>query len=162
MDLKNKLILDACCGGRMFWYNKKHPNTLYIDNRKIGIGHIDQRNCQHNVNPDILMDFRSLDLPDNHFKLIVWDPPHILDMNKTSIYCKKYGSLNSESWQTDLKKGFSECWRVLDNYGILIFKWCEVSIRINKVVNLFPEDPLFGHPIMSKANTHWLCFMKIK
>ena len=24
-----KKILDACCGGRMFWFDKKHPNVLY-------------------------------------------------------------------------------------------------------------------------------------
>lgn len=32
--MKEKLILDACCGGRMFWFNKKHPNALYVDQRK--------------------------------------------------------------------------------------------------------------------------------
>jgi len=74
-DLKNKFILDACCGGRMFWINKKHPNTLYIDNRKAKRGHVNQRGCKHSVNPDILMDFRNMDLPNGHFKLIVWDPP---------------------------------------------------------------------------------------
>lgn len=61
----------------------------------------------------------------------------------------------------DLKRGFNECWRVLAPYGVLIFKWNEAEIRLKKVVELFPEEPLFGHPIMSKTRTHWLCFMKI-
>lgn len=26
--LNNKFILDACCGGKMFWFNKNHPNTM--------------------------------------------------------------------------------------------------------------------------------------
>lgn len=26
-------ILDACCGGRMFYFEKNHPNVLYIDRR---------------------------------------------------------------------------------------------------------------------------------
>ncbi|QHJ78327.1 MAG: hypothetical protein [Bacteriophage sp.] len=26
-------ILDACCGSKMFWYNKHEPHTTYIDNR---------------------------------------------------------------------------------------------------------------------------------
>ncbi len=43
MDLKNKFILDACCGGRMMWFNKKHPNVLYIDNRKEEKGFLKQR-----------------------------------------------------------------------------------------------------------------------
>jgi len=29
-----KKILDACCGGRMCWINKMHPNALYVDIRK--------------------------------------------------------------------------------------------------------------------------------
>ena len=29
-----KFILDACCSGRMMWFNKKHPNATYIDIRK--------------------------------------------------------------------------------------------------------------------------------
>ena len=161
MNLDNKFILDACCGGRMFWINKKHPNTLYIDNRTVEIGHIDQRGRRHCVKPDLVMDFRSMDLPDEHFRLIVWDPPHLKTLTKTSILRKKNGSLNAETWQADLKQGFSECWRVLRPYGVLIFKWSETEIRLNKVIGLFSQKPLFGHPIMSKTRTHWLCFMKI-
>ncbi|MCT3601566.1 SAM-dependent methyltransferase, partial [Lactobacillus acidophilus] len=26
-------ILDACCGGKMFWFNKHEPHTTYLDNR---------------------------------------------------------------------------------------------------------------------------------
>jgi len=29
-----KFILDACCSVKAMWYNKKHPNTVYIDIRK--------------------------------------------------------------------------------------------------------------------------------
>ena len=32
--LENKFILDACCGCRMMWNNKQHPNVLYMDIRK--------------------------------------------------------------------------------------------------------------------------------
>jgi hypothetical protein len=27
------LILDACCGSRMFWFDKGNPNCLFIDKR---------------------------------------------------------------------------------------------------------------------------------
>ena len=30
-------ILDACCGGRMFYFEKNHPNVLYIDRRRLAI-----------------------------------------------------------------------------------------------------------------------------
>lgn len=29
----DKIILDACCGSRMFWFNKKHPNAIFADIR---------------------------------------------------------------------------------------------------------------------------------
>jgi|GEM_PF-4955529 len=38
--LEGKFILDACCGSRMFWFNKKHPNTLYMDIREYDKGDI--------------------------------------------------------------------------------------------------------------------------
>ncbi len=99
----DKFILDAACGGRMFWFNKNHPNTLYIDNRKAEKGHIEVR-YNHNVDPDIIMDFRDLKFSDKSFKLVVWDPPHLINLSPKSWVSKKYGSLNPETWQSDLKK----------------------------------------------------------
>ena len=26
-------ILDACCGSRMFWFDKENKNAIYMDNR---------------------------------------------------------------------------------------------------------------------------------
>jgi len=31
--MSKKFILDACCGGKMFWFNKEHPNVMFADNR---------------------------------------------------------------------------------------------------------------------------------
>lgn len=28
-----KQILDACCGSRMFWFDKEHPATVFMDNK---------------------------------------------------------------------------------------------------------------------------------
>ena len=157
---ETKFILDACCGGRMFWFDKHQPNTLYIDNNPRGPGICKERpNFQ--VNPDIVMDFRALALPDKRFKLVVWDPPHLKTLKETSIMRKKFGCLQAETWQADLTKGFKECWRVLDDYGVLIFKWCDIEIPLLEVLKLFKEEPLFGHSTGSKEKTKWLCFMKI-
>lgn len=158
--MKEKFILDACCGSRMFWFNKKHPNALYIDSRIEKAGYIKSRRYRE-VKPDKKMDFRSLKFSDKSFKLVVWDPPHRTDFTKTSIMAKNYGILNKETWQWDLKKGFDECWRVLENYGILIFKWCDRQIKAKTLIKIFGEEPLFGHPTKSNATTHWFCFMKI-
>ncbi len=155
-----KFILDACCGGRLFWFNKKHPNTIYIDNRIRNKGHVDDR-YNHCIIPDRVMDFRKLDFPDKSFKLVVFDPPHLIGKPDGCRMTKKYGSLNPETWQSDLKKGFDECWRVLEDYGVLIFKWNDASKKRKEILNILGKQPLFGHPNGSKIPTHWFCFMKI-
>ena len=67
------------------WFDKHHPNAIYIDNRLASKGHIQKGfNPNHEVSPDIVMDFRKMDLPDNSFKLVVWDPPHMKTLTETS------------------------------------------------------------------------------
>lgn len=157
-----KFILDACCGGRMFWFDKKQKNTIYIDNRTAEKGHIGNGyNPNHEVHPDIIMDFRDLKFEDKSFKLVVFDPPHLFSLTETSVMRKKFGCLNEDTWREDLKKGFDECWRVLDDYGTLIFKWNEVEIPFSEVLTVLKERPLFGHPTAKHGKTMWCCFMKI-
>ncbi len=159
--MKNeKLILDACCGARLFWFNKKHPNTIYIDNRRRDKGYNDYR-PNREINPDKIMDFRKLKFFNKTFKLVVMDPPHIFSKGENFRMVKDYGWLDRETWREDIKKGFDECWRVLDDYGVLIFKWNEASVKRKEVLEVIGREPLFGHPNGSKIPTHWLCFMKI-
>ena len=157
--MKDKFILDACCGGRMFWFDKKCKCVMFGDNRDFEDTLCDGRKLV--IKPDIIMDFRDLKFQNNSFKLVVFDPPHMKTLGQTSMFRKKFGCLNVETWPHDLKQGFKECWRVLDDYGVLIFKWNEAEIKLKTVLALFPEEPLFGHPTRSKSNTHWLTFMKI-
>lgn len=156
---KEKFILDAGCGGRQFWFDKNHPNTLYIDNRIAEKGHWSRR-PNHEVKPDIVMDTRRMDFPDRRFKLIIWDPPQIF-FSENSELKKKYGALDKKTWREDLKLSFEECWRVLEDYGVLIFKWNESCVSTKEVLSLFDQQPLFGHPSGSKSKTKWMCFMKI-
>jgi SAM-dependent methyltransferase len=155
-------ILDAACGGRRFWFNKEHPDVLYIDNRPtdsemIGKG----KNARiHECSPDRVMDFRKLDLPDNHFSLVVFDPPHFTSLGENSYMAKKYGKLDRTTWRDDLTKGFAECFRVLRPGSFLIFKWNEHDIPLREVLALTPIRPLFGHPSGKTQKTHWVCFMK--
>lgn len=164
--MADKFILDACCGARMFWFNKRHPNALFIDNRVAPRGHVEAR-PNHEVNPDMVMDFRELKFPDKSFKLVVFDPPHLVSLGAKSWMAKKYGVLSKSTWQDDLKRGFEECWRVLADYGVLIFKWSEEgegksrSKPLSQLLALFGRQPLFGHTTGSKSNTHWMCFMKM-
>ena len=156
----NEIILDVCCGGRQFWFNKENPNTIYMDNRVREKGHNYHR-INHEVKPDIVADFRKIPFDNNKFRLVVFDPPHIFAKNENGVITKQSGYLNKETWKVDLLKGFNECIRVLQPEGVLVFKWNECRIKKKEVLDLFPLKPLFGHPSGSKSKTHWLCFMKI-
>lgn len=160
----NKIILDACCGGRSFWFDKDNENTLFIDKRRVDpciVGN-GKNGRKFEVNPDLQMDFRNLDIESNTFKLVVFDPPHFSSLGEKSYMAKKYGKLDKNTWKDDLRKGFSECFRVLKNEGILIFKWNKHDIPLREVLSLTSYQPLFGHPSGKKQLTHWVCFMKLE
>jgi len=158
--MAEKLILDATCGGRMMWFNKAHPNAIYIDKRKEEKGFVEER-PNYEVNPDIQMDFTELQFPDKKFKLVVWDPPHMKDRKYHPDWVRdKYGVLDIQDWQEVIKKGFKECMRVLDDHGILVFKWNEQRIRKSTILKLLDQQPLFGHTTDIKGYTHWMVFMK--
>lgn len=157
--MAKKLILDPCCSGRMFWFNKHHPNVIYTDVREEDKGFIKDR-PEFEIKPDVIMDFRALKFPDKTFKMVVFDPPHIIRFGNKSWMSQKYGMLG-KTWKEDLTKGFNECWRVLEDYGTLVFKWSEAEISVKEVLSLFPFEPLFGHPTARSGNTKWFIFMKI-
>lgn len=153
-----KKILDACCGGRMFWFNKQNPLVTYMDNRSF-----EERmsNGQHFVvSPDVVADFREMPFPDNTFKLVIFDPPHLLHAGESSWLAKKYGRLDAKTWRDDISKGFDECFRVLEPDGILVFKWSETNIRTSEILKLAPQKPLIGHRSGKYNKTHWMLFMK--
>lgn len=154
----NKPILDATCGGRMMWFDKRNPACLYIDSRSgIKASLCDGREFQ--VDPDIQADFRRMPYADNSFKLVVFDPPHLVHVGDKAYMAIKYGKL-SGNWEDVLRDGFRECMRVLDDYGTLIFKWCEIQIPVSKIIQVIGTEPLFGHKSGKAAKTHWMAFMK--
>jgi ubiquinone/menaquinone biosynthesis C-methylase UbiE len=59
-----------------------------------------------------------------------------------------------------LRKGFSECFRVLEPNGVLVFKWNETQIKVSEILKLTTEKPVFGHISGKRANTHWFVFLK--
>ena len=62
---ETKIILDACCGSRMFWFDKKNPNTLFIDKRSETITAKDRDKIRTiEVKPDIVADFTNLPIND--------------------------------------------------------------------------------------------------
>ena len=156
---EGKMILDACCGPRMMWFNKEHPDAIYMDIRKDKFVACDGRKI--NVDPDLIADFRNMPFEDESFKLVVFDPPHFNSLGENSYTAQKYGKLFS-TWETDLKSGFDECMRVLEPNGILIFKWNEFQIKASTIIQLYGTEPLFGHKSGKNSLTLWMTFMKTK
>jgi len=150
-------VLDACCGGRQFWFDKLDTRAIFVDNRVFSGQLCDGREFE--VCPDVVGDFRDLPFLDASFKLVVFDPPHLVRCGESSWSNLKYGRLGPE-WREDLRRGFAECFRVLEPGGVLIFKWNEIQIPIGEVLALTEERPLFGHRSGKRSNTHWICFIK--
>jgi ubiquinone/menaquinone biosynthesis C-methylase UbiE len=147
-------ILDACCGSRMFWFDKQNNNVLYMDNRQVSETLCDGRKLE--VNPCVVADFRNMPFEDNSFYLVVFDPPHLLKVGENSWLAKKYGKLGQD-WKGDIAQGFKECMRVLKPNGTLIFKWNEEQITLKEILSIIDFKPLFGN---KRSKTHWLVFMK--
>ena len=147
----------------MMWFDKSDPRALFHDKRNERC-EIPPNKAYPNgttvvVEPDVVGDFTSLEFPDNTFRLVVFDPPHVRNLDPSSDIAKKYGYL-VESWRSELRAGFSECFRVLQPGGILIFKWGDVDISLSSVLDLVDEKPLFGHTSGYRAGSHWITFMK--
>lgn len=155
--MNKKKILDACCGSRMFWFNKTNPDVVFADIRTESHILCDGRPLE--IRPDVQMDFTAMPFEDGSFKLVVFDPPHMKSLGKSSWMAKKYGVLKP-TWQRDIKAGFDECMRVLVPEGILIFKWNEKEVKLTEVLKIIKVQPLFGHVTGKHGRTIWLCFMK--
>lgn len=149
-----KKILDACCGSRMFWFDKNNENVVFMDNRQESCTLQDGRKLE--VNPDVIGDFINMPFDDETFYLVVFDPPHLVRAGKKSWLAKKYGILK-DNWQDEIQKGFNECMRVLKKNGTLVFKWSEQQVMVSDVLKAIDAKPLFG---TRRGKTIFLVFMK--
>ena len=150
-----KQILDVCCGSRMFYYDKQNENTIYGDCREHESILSDGRKLV--VKPEIIFDFKNLPFEDEVFNLVIFDPPHLSQGGEKSWLVQKYGKLNKDTWQEDIKQGFEECFRVLKQNGTLVFKWNEEQILFSEVIKLAPQMPLLGD---KRGRTRWTVFYK--
>ncbi len=139
----------------MFWFKKNNENTVYMDIRELEDTLCDGRKLV--IKPDVMGDFKDIPYADNSFKLAVFDPPHLIRAGENSWLAKKYGKLNIDTWPQEIKQGFDECMRVLEPYGLLVFKWNEDQIKLRDVIKAINYTPLFGD---KRSKTHWMVFMK--
>lgn len=150
----------------MMYFDKADPRVCFGDIRREIITVTDRskgnktgtRTLQ--IEPDTLMDFRALPFADGQFKLVSFDPPHLINAGPKSWLAAKYGKLSKDDWRSDICQGFKECLRVLESGGTLIFKWNETQIKLGHVICLAPIAPIFGHRSGNRGLTHWLVFQK--
>lgn len=156
-------ILDACCGSRMFHFDRENPDVIFADNRRETHELTDRSSAGGSrtlaIDPDILADFTDLPFEGDRFALVIFDPPHLVRNGRSGWLAKKYGKLG-EDWRNDLRAGFAECFRVLRPDGVLVFKWNEHEIRVSEVLALTEHTPIFGNRCGKTAKSHWLVFMK--
>jgi SAM-dependent methyltransferase len=147
-------VLDACCGSRMFWFDRAHPDALFVDNRRETHVLRDKSSSGGSrsliIDPDIQADFADLPFPNETFSHVVFDPPHLVRNGKTGWLAKKYGKLEGD-WRAQLTAGFSECFRVLKEDGTLVFKWNDNDVPVSEILALTPvrkerQEPLDRFP----------------
>lgn len=149
----------------MFYFDRNDPRVLFQDIRQVETT-LKDRNLQRTfeIKPDVVGDFTSMQYADATFRMVVFDPPHLKytgsKKEPKNWQMVKYGWLPANGWQDVLRRGFAECFRVLQPGGFLIFKWNETDIKVSEILKLTSVKPIFGHISGKRANTHWICFMK--
>jgi SAM-dependent methyltransferase len=159
-----KSVLDPCCGTRMMWFDKADPRAVFGDIRSETHVVTDRTHRADGtrtlvIKPDVLIDFRALPFQDEAFKLVIFDPPHLVRAGPKSWLAAKYGKL-SKDWRADIAAGFNECFRVLEPGGTLVFKWNETQIKLRDLLALAPHAPLCGHTSGNRGLTHFYVFQK--
>jgi SAM-dependent methyltransferase len=156
-------VLDACCGSRMFWFDRADGRALFVDKRSETHELPDKSSKGGKrklvVAPDIVADFTALPFADESFALVIFDPPHFVRNGKKGWVALKYGTLRGD-WREELRRGFAECFRVLKPEGTLVFKWNEDDIPVSQILALTPERPLVGNRCGKTSKSHWIVFLK--
>ena len=145
----------------MFYFDKRDDDVLFGDIRSetLTVRDSSQKSGARtlHIHPDVQMDFRALPFHDATFPCVIFDPPHLVRVGKSSWLAAKYGRL-SENFRDDIRAGFAECFRVLRNDGVLIFKWSERDVPTKDIVALAPKTPVLWQK--TSKLTHWMVFIK--
>lgn len=156
-------ILDATAGTRSMWYQPHHPFVTFMDKRKECYKDPrPDRYFVHRIEPNLISEWQDVPFPDNHFDMILFDPPHIIRKkgSKEIHLVKKYGELYEEDYKKVIREGVTELFRVLKPNGVFILKWAECSKKVDEILKLFPYQPMFGTRTGQKNNNHWIVFIK--
>ena len=84
-----KAILDACCGSRMFWFDRRHPDVVFMDRREETHMLCDGRTLE--IKPDVVGDFRKMPFNDGAFRLVVFDQVSTAEVLKLASHEPLFG-----------------------------------------------------------------------
>lgn len=144
-------ILDLSAGKRAVWFNRIHPDTIYVDIRP-------------EVSPTLIADTRMLPFPDDTFNLIVFDPPHVVH-GKNSAMAQAYGAFPAEEIRDTVTRSSIEAFRVSTPSALMAFKWNTHDVKLQRILDLMEGwEPLFGHLTATRtkhrSSTYWALLRK--
>lgn len=142
-------ILDLSAGNRAVWFNKSHPDAIYVDVR-------------HEVAPSIVADARALPAEVGEgFDLILFDPPH-KNNAATGKMARNYGHWTAEQIKDIVIGSAKEAHRVARADALMAFKWNDHTRKLSSVLPWISEwwEPLFGHGMApqqrGRSTTSWV------
>ena len=152
-DFDEAFMIDLCCGGRHWLFDKDPEDCLFMDIRSVRKGTIELQ-PNWSVDPDLIGSYTDIPFDDSTFRYVFWDIPHAIKLS--GIIGMKYGQLG-ESWRSDIEQGFREIHRILEHRGALIFKFADTSISHKEIMKCLPIDeiglkPILGTPTKKGVN----------
>jgi hypothetical protein len=123
-------------GARAVWFDKNHPDALYLDIRP-------------EVSPSMVADTRELPAEvGDGYGLIVFDPPH-KNFGANSNMAKCYGHHTSAEIRDIIKRSAAEAHRVSKPDALMAFKWSSGDFKLQTALDLMADhwEPLFGHGV---------------
>ena len=94
--MEKPTILDVCCGGKMFYFDKNDKCVLFQDIRRINTTLCDGR--EFVIDPGVVADFTSMPYPDSSFSAVVFDIVAIARKNYDEIIASKLDNEISDKW----------------------------------------------------------------
>lgn len=148
-------ILDLTAGNRAIWFDRDHPDALFVDIRP-------------EVAPTIVADARSLPAEvGGDYDLVVFDPPH-KNNGATGNMTVNYGHWTHAQIREILSEVAREAHRVCRDDALMAFKWNDHSIKLDNALDLVSPwwEPLFGHGARSQQRhssmTSWVMLRRRK
>ena len=98
-----KTILDACCGGRMMWFDKHDERAVFMDKRRFVGTCCDGRSVS--VDPDVLGDFEDMPFPNGSFRLVVPVKEVLALTDEKPLFGHRSGKKSLTHWICFMKGG---------------------------------------------------------